>query len=399
MYETFYGFTENPFQLTPNPDYLYLSEMHQNALTYLEYGIMQKLGFFLLTGEIGTGKTTLIHYILRKFCSGLATAVISTTNVTPEQLVALILRKFGLPVRGKDKVQHLEILQKFLAQQFNADTRALLVIDEAQNLSEEALEELRMLSNLQRNDQILLQVFLVGQPELRSRLKSPRLAQLSQRISASYHLRALAREETQQYIAFRLQKANGIADLFTPQAIDLIFMHSTGIPRTINLLCDASLVYGFADELSLIDVASVKQAAHDKGGLGINYSTEYAKSVLSTPIIHEDNDDETFDRLGSIEERLAKIEKKIRGHHSALQQDKIFREKLVLRIKKLFQQERKQIGQLLGKYENLKKRINALGHPVNRPRKQERPALQRQKRSEKKGTVTIPPRTKTTVRS
>ena len=398
MYETFYGFTENPFQLTPNPDYLYLSEMHQNALTYLEYGIMQKLGFFLLTGEIGTGKTTLIHYILRKFCSGLTTAVISTTNVTPEQLITLILRKFQLPVRGKDKVLHLEILQKFLAQQHNADTRALLVIDEAQNLSEEALEELRMLSNLQRSDQILLQVFLVGQPELRSRLKSPRLAQLSQRISASYHLRALSREETQQYISFRLKKANGISDLFTPEAVDLIFMHSTGIPRTINLLSDASLVYGFADELSMIDVTSVKRAAQDKAGLGVNYSNEYAKSVLSTPIINE-GADETLDRLGSIEERLAKIEKQIRGHHNGLQQDRIFREKLVLRIKKLFQQERKQIGLLLGKYEELKKRLDALGQPVNRPRKPERPVFNRKRRTEKKGTVTIPPRTKTTVRS
>ncbi|UCF94526.1 MAG: AAA family ATPase, partial [Desulfobacterales bacterium] len=247
MYQKFYGLRDKPFQIVPNPTYLYKSLHHENALTYLEYGLSENVGFILLTGEIGSGKTTLIQYILNKLGGDTVAAVIFNTNVSADQLLGLILTEFELAFKEGDKAGTLDTLNQFLIQKYAEKKQVLLIIDEAQNLSAEALEEVRMLSNLQSEDQALLQIMLVGQPELIAKLRKPSLMQFTQRIAVSYHLASLTREETGNYIAFRLEKAGGRADLFSPEAVDLIHRLAGGIPRSINLLCQAALVYGFAD--------------------------------------------------------------------------------------------------------------------------------------------------------
>ena len=264
MYEEFYSLREKPFQIVPNPEYLYLSSKH-NALTYLEYGLSESVGFVLLTGEIGSGKTTLIRYLLNQIESDIETGVLFNTNVTSEQLLSLILQEFELEPQEGKKAKNLEALNTFLVEKYAEGKRVLLIIDEAQNLTNDALEEVRMLSNVQSDDQMLLQIMLVGQPELRARLNNPVLAQIGQRIAAKYHLEALTKKETKKYIVFRLKKAGSTSAIFTAKAMDMIYRASAGIPRTINLLCDSAMVYGFADELLSIDTPVIETVIDELG--------------------------------------------------------------------------------------------------------------------------------------
>jgi general secretion pathway protein A len=269
MYEKFYGFREKPFQIVPNPAYLYKSPKHETALTYLEYGVAENVGFILLTGEIGSGKTTLVQYLLSRMDKSIEAAVVYNTTVTAEELFGLIMEEFNLPRTDGDKVSNLNALNLFLIDRYAQRKRALLIIDEAQNLSDKALEEVRMLSNLQSDTQNLLQIILVGQPELAAKLKKPEVRQFTQRIAASYHLTALDRDETGEYVAFRLQKAGGQADLFTPAALDVVFEVSGGVPRAINLACQAALVYGFAEGARRISQDIIRRIRQDNLGIGI----------------------------------------------------------------------------------------------------------------------------------
>ncbi|MCP4689698.1 MAG: AAA family ATPase [Desulfobacterales bacterium] len=256
----------------PNPDFLYLTSKHQDALSTLEYGVMERVGFVLLTGDVGTGKTTLIRHLLNSVDPDIKIGLILNTNVTPGELIELLLREFGLTPEKGSRVENLDMLQRFLTEKYAEGRRVVTIIDEAQNLSDKVLEELRMISNLQSEEDLLLQILLVGQPELRDKLRSPHLASFAQRISAHYHLSALGREETVQYIAFRLARAGGSRpDLFTPGAVNLIHQAARGVPRTINLLCDAALVYGFADDLERIDERVIHQVIEDKKGLGLAF--------------------------------------------------------------------------------------------------------------------------------
>jgi type II secretory pathway predicted ATPase ExeA/LysM repeat protein len=264
MYTKHYGLSSKPFSLVPNPEILFLSPNHENALTYLEYGLSEKAGFILLTGEIGTGKTTLIRYLLNKMISPVDIAVIFNTNFSADQLLSRILSEFDIPCDTTEKERHLEMLYQFLIEGYAHGRHALLIIDEAQNLTDQALEEIRMLSNLQTDDHVLLQIILVGQTELKDRLKTPGLRQLAQRIVVNYHLAPLSELQTHQYIAYRLQAAGGAIDLFSSETLQLISKHAAGIPRTINLLCDAALVYGYGDNLERIDLASVEKVINDK---------------------------------------------------------------------------------------------------------------------------------------
>lgn len=268
MYEDFYGFTQKPFQIAPNPAFLYKSEKHQAALTYLEYGLAENVGFILLTGEVGSGKTTLVQYILGGLDPAIEAAVIYNTNVNAEELLGLVLEEFEIP-RQADKPAMLSALNGFLVERYAHGGRAVLIVDEAQNLSQHALEEVRLLSNLQGADQSLLQIVLVGQPELAAMLKRPSLRQFSQRIAASYHLTGLDREEAGNYIAHRLATAGGSPELFTPAAVDLIFESSGGIPRSINLMCQAALVYGFAESAGRISQDIIRQIREDNLGVGL----------------------------------------------------------------------------------------------------------------------------------
>jgi len=270
MYKAFHGFREKPFNLVPNPSYLFLSESHSAALTFLVYGLTEKVGFVMLTGEIGIGKTTLIRYLLNQIESDMDVAVIFNTNVLTDDLIRLILSEFEIEHADDiSKSRALEILYEFLIERYAAGRKVLLIIDEAQNLSEAVLEEIRMLSNLQTDEDMLMQIMIVGQPELRKKIVDPRLEQFAQRIAVSYHLSAMNRDETGQYIAHRLEKAGGNPDLFTRDAVDKIFEVSCGIPRTINLLCDGCLVYTYAEGQHTIDDQIVEQVIEDKGGIGI----------------------------------------------------------------------------------------------------------------------------------
>ncbi|MEI6703611.1 MAG: XrtA/PEP-CTERM system-associated ATPase, partial [Deltaproteobacteria bacterium] len=250
MYLSFFNLTCKPFDLIPNPEFMFLSKTHKKAITYLDYGIRERAGFVLLTGEVGSGKTTIIREMINKHLERVVLAKVFNTNVNSLQLLSMINEDFDLPVHGKDKIELLRDLNHFLVEQYGKRNQPLLIIDEAQNLSLETLEEIRMLSNLETSDSKLLQIFLVGQPELRNLLAKPELRQLRQRISIHCNLTPLNRQEVEEYIFHRLQVAgNRDAVRFAPQALDLIFVYSGGIPRLINIICDFMLLAAFAEGL------------------------------------------------------------------------------------------------------------------------------------------------------
>jgi general secretion pathway protein A len=264
MYESFFHLQRKPFELLPNPDFLYLSKSHKRAMSYLDYGIRERAGFILLTGEVGSGKTTIIRNLIKKHHDNVIISKIFNTRVNSEQLIAMINDDFGLSVSNKDKITILRELNEFLIEQYVKGNHPVLVIDEAQNLSLELLEEIRMLSNLETDNAKLLQIILVGQPELRSTLASGSLIQLRQRISINCHIQPLNRQETEQYILHRLDKAGDRdAVSFSENTHDIIFRYSRGIPRLINIICDFLLLSAFAEETTKIDEGMVKDIIGD----------------------------------------------------------------------------------------------------------------------------------------
>ncbi len=253
MYEEFFGFTAKPFELVPDPEFLYLSRVHKKAITYLEYGIRERNGFLLITGEIGSGKTTIIRNILKSLDEKVTLSKIFNTKVTSEQLLAMINDDFGLDVVGKDKIALLRQLNEFLVDEFVAGRQPVILIDEAQNLDIDLLEEVRLLSNLETDKSKLVQIILVGQPELRRTLADDRLRQLRQRICISCHIDHLSKAEVEEYIFHRLEKAgNRTAVEFGDGAIDLIYLFSRGVPRLINIICDFLLLSAFVEEKKVI---------------------------------------------------------------------------------------------------------------------------------------------------
>ena len=264
MYTSFFGLTCNPFQLTPDPEFLFLGKDHKKALTYLNYGISAGTGFILVTGEVGTGKTTLIRRILKELNKDIKVARVNNTLVSSEQLVAMICDDFGIETLGKDKTRMLRDLTDFIISQYARGLRTTLIIDEAQNLSPELLEEVRLLSNLETDKSKLLQIILAGQPELKQALAVPKLRQLRQRISISCHINPLGRNETEEYILHRLGIAgNRNAVTFLDGAVDLLHDATRGIPRLINIFCDFLLLAAFSEGTKDISVALVKEIAVD----------------------------------------------------------------------------------------------------------------------------------------
>lgn len=250
MYEEFYGLKEKPFNLTPDPRFFFLSENHRGAFEHLLYGIKEKEGFILITGEVGAGKTTLCRALLNKLESqGTDTALILNPMFSGQELLQCILGDFGIAGSGTAKKDLLDGLNRFLLNQQAAGRSSVLIIDEAQNLPLPVLEELRILSNLETEKEKLLQIILMGQIELKEKLSLPRLRQLNQRISVRYHLQPLAREEVPRYIQHRLTVAGSTGDLrFAPGALREIYRYSQGIPRLINLACDRALLAGYAEQ-------------------------------------------------------------------------------------------------------------------------------------------------------
>jgi general secretion pathway protein A len=270
MYNEFYGFSRDPFLIVPDPNYLYMSPKHEEALARLAFGINKRRAIMLLTGEVGAGKTTLIRFIVGRLPASVQPAVIANSNLGAEALLRMILTEFGQPaVPAADKSILIKSLQSRLESLASQNRRSLLIIDEAQNLPLDALEEIRMLSNFQMKNQSLMQILLVGQPELRARMKDPRCLQIAQRIALNYHIAALSLEETRAYILYRLQRSGGNKQLFTTDALDMVFRLSRGIPRSINLVCDSALIYGFSEEIRVISSKTVIQAARQLDLMGL----------------------------------------------------------------------------------------------------------------------------------
>jgi general secretion pathway protein A len=247
MYQEFYGLSAMPFNITPDPAFLYLSPGHQEAMQHLRYGIAQKKGFIVLTGEVGCGKTTLCRFLLDEISDkAVETALILNPRLSETQLLHAILVELGIPSGSKSRQELIDQLNRHLLKKVEEGRDIVLIIDESQNMTFQALEHIRLLSNLETDTQKLLQIILIGQPELKEKLNHKSLRQLRQRVLVHYDLRPLDREETENYIRFRLMQAgaNG-RPTFTPAALKKIHRHTRGIPRLVNNLCDKSLLAAF----------------------------------------------------------------------------------------------------------------------------------------------------------
>jgi type II secretory pathway predicted ATPase ExeA len=264
MYKEFFGLLANPFNATPDPRYLFLTRHTEEALACLTYGIDGRKGFVLLTGEVGTGKTTLINKVLEGLRhKHMATAFIFNPRLSVPQFLNYMMADFGLPCESRSKSAILRQLNNWLLERYRTGETAVLIVDEAQNLTDDLLEEIRLLTNLETFTEKLLQVVLVGQPELEQKLKRPHLRQLRQRLTMRAKTHPLSSEETHAYVAERLRIAGCDEPIFESSTVDGIFRFSRGIPRLVNLLCEHCLVQAFADEQKVISIGVVEAVARD----------------------------------------------------------------------------------------------------------------------------------------
>lgn len=270
MYESFFGLKEKPFSLLPDPDFLFMSSKHSLAFSILEYSLAGQAGFCAITGDIGSGKTTLIRMLLRRVGRDITLGLISNTHSGLTDITAWALAAFGRGSNAQSDAEIYQDLMHFLIGEYGAGRRCVLIVDEAQNLTVEALEELRLLSNINSDKDLLLQIILVGQPELLAKLKSPELAQFAQRISISYHLTPLTFLETKRYIRHRLEIAGAKRPIFNDMAIGAVQYFSGGVPRVVNSICDMALVYGLADNKTDIDFDLVLRVIGDRQASGVS---------------------------------------------------------------------------------------------------------------------------------
>jgi len=321
MYTKFYGLKCKPFELLPDPRFLYASKNHDLALTHLEYGITDNKGFIVLTGDVGTGKTTLINFFLSKITTDVNTAFIFNTNIDPTTFLEMVANDFRLQTPDTRRSTLYDGLYQFLLDEHIHGRRSVLIIDEAQNMPQETLEEVRMLSNFETEESYLLQIIIVGQPQLRQRLNDPELAQLTQRISVYYHLAPLEKSDISRYIKHRL-KVSGYPFpdlLFTSDAIEKIYEYTNGVPRLISSICDTALVYGYADELKTIDANIIKQVIKNRGiEPGIQYEEErVCRNVKALPGKEGTIDSSArigkhiYSEISDIQQRLTSIEQRV----------------------------------------------------------------------------------------
>lgn len=273
MYLDHYGFTQLPFNMAPDPAYLYFSEKHKVGLSLLQYGLSESVGgLTVITGAVGSGKTTLLRKLLQQLDYGrLTVGVINNTMGLDNKLIHWVASAFNLPYEGRDTLVVLRDFQRYLIGRYSQHRTTVLIVDEAQNLSHDALEELRLLTNINVGRDQLLKIVLLGQPELLSLLTQPRLSQIAQRVSVEYHLEPLTRSETHNYIHHRLQVAGGSTEIFTDMACDVVYCLSGGIPRLINTLCDYALIYGFARGVPNVDFTAVIESVKGRRLGGLNY--------------------------------------------------------------------------------------------------------------------------------
>lgn len=268
MYNEFYNFKEDPFNVTSDPEFFFSSKRHAEAFSHLLYGITNRKGIIVMTGEIGTGKTTLCRTLLNNLDRNIKTAFILNPRFSDVQLMQMIIKDLGIPGEYKTKFAIINVLNEFLIHETNAGNNVVIIIDEAQNLAVNQLEQIRLLSNLETEKHKLLQIVLVGQPELDQYLKLPELRQLNQRVSVRYHIPPLAQEELENYIHHRLKIASAqtehkIRVCFTDKAILAVYQHSYGTPRMVNILCDRALLAGFVAETYTIDENIIHHCAQE----------------------------------------------------------------------------------------------------------------------------------------
>ena len=276
MYEKHFRFTRSPFSLLPDPSFLYMSRQHAMALTLLKYSLMSKHAFTVITGEVGSGKTTLLHRLLEEVHGRYTAGMINFTDGRVTQLWPLIMQAFGLPYTKKSAIQMYDQFLVFLKRERAAARPTVLIVDEAQNLGQNALENLRMVSNVNAKE-VLLQIVLVGQPEFRATLKRPDFRQLNQRISLFYRLDPLGEVETREYILHRLRIAGCTQHVFDEEAMALIWRESGGVARRINTLCDLSLIYGFGNNKQVIDGGIVRQMLADRRDVAVETEPAQAR--------------------------------------------------------------------------------------------------------------------------
>ena len=320
MYESFYGLKEKAFNLNPDPEYFYMSREHENAYVHLEYAIRESKGFAVITGEIGSGKTTLINYLLYKLKLDINIGLITNTNIPASQFLKAICREFEINVDVREKVDIMEIFQDFLLERYAQNERVLLIIDEAQNISLEAMEEIRMLSNLEAEKSHLIQIILLGQPELKYKLQRNDLKQFAQRVSTHYHINGLSKDEVNNYIQYRLKvgEAENL-DIFNKDAIELIYQHSLGIPRIINVICDTALVYGYADGIKIIDKNLVETVIKEREESGIFSKLDLNFNDSSVKTISEEiGPKSSGNTLQFMGKRIDMLDAKIEGLHEEI---------------------------------------------------------------------------------
>ena len=316
MYNDFYKLSGKPFQLSPNPRFFFGSSGHQKAMAYLQYGLNQGEGFIVITGEVGAGKTTLIGYLLAQLDPAqYLVAKLVTTQIEADDTLRMVASAFGIEARGVDKATLLRSFERFALDNQRRGRRILVVVDEVQNLPIKSLEELRMLSNFQVNDMAAVQFCLLGQPQFRDILASDDLAQLRQRVVATYHLGPLSPEETRAYIEHRLQLVNWHADtLITDAAYRHIHAATQGVPRQINVLCDRLFLFGMLEELHRLDEAAVDTVAAEMSTEGMRAEPSY-QTLADTPAHGAYHDPEA---IAQIEHRLDTLEKRVSRHDKTI---------------------------------------------------------------------------------
>ncbi len=267
MYLEFLGLREKPFSITSDPSFLYLSKRHREALSHMLYGIRERKGFIEITGEIGTGKTTLCKALLRQLDPSTKTALILHSGLSELQLLQAVVQDFGLNPTRPNRLEVFNLLGRFLIEQTTLGNNVVLIIDEAQNLSLRVLEQIRMVSNIDTDKEKLIQIILVGQPQLREKLNLPALRQLQQRIGVRYHISPLDRDEVQTYVEHRLRVAGSNGTLqWQPEAIDELFQCSKGTPRLINLICDRALLACYVFRSNTVDASMVRRSYQELSG-------------------------------------------------------------------------------------------------------------------------------------
>lgn len=317
MYEAFYHLRAKPFQLSPDPNFFYGSKGHKRAMSYLEYGLHQGEGFIVITGEVGAGKTTLVRHLFKKLQGeNLVAAQLVSTQLDADDMLRMVAAAFGLPHEDNHKATLLKRLENFLINCQNLGKRALLIVDEAQNLSPRAVEELRMLSNFQSQEKSLLQSFLLGQPEFRFTMASEGMQQLRQRVTASYHLGPMDRQDTREYIEHRMRTVGWNHDPhFTEDAFAAIHEYATGIPRKINTVCDRLLLMGYLEELHQIDAAAVNEVV---GEIKTEMAVPYTEPTGINPVSFGANSPvaqikqlELDANLAGLDKRLGQVERSV----------------------------------------------------------------------------------------